>query len=113
MSRYGYCPQCGAPGRSRERRINGNDKCENGHVYPSADRLNKPHVPPKRLIDINGDVITEPQHYHESLKWARHMVDVMEEDNIDRSDMMVIVHCLHEEMRFALTMLRDRDDQCK
>jgi hypothetical protein len=32
---YGYCPQCGAAGVERERRIGGNDKCENGHTYPS------------------------------------------------------------------------------
>lgn len=33
---YGKCPQCGANGLLRERRPNGNDKCENGHSYPSA-----------------------------------------------------------------------------
>ena len=33
----GYCPTCGAPGITRERRMNGNDKCENGHTYPSKD----------------------------------------------------------------------------
>lgn len=33
---YGYCPACGAPGKTRERRPNGNDTCENGHTYPSA-----------------------------------------------------------------------------
>jgi DNA-directed RNA polymerase subunit RPC12/RpoP len=32
---YGYCPQCGAKGVMRERRPNGNDKCANGHTYPS------------------------------------------------------------------------------
>lgn len=32
---YGYCPHCGALGVSRERRPDGNDKCQNGHVYPS------------------------------------------------------------------------------
>lgn len=109
MSLYGFCPECGAPGVTRERRINGNDTCENGHVYPSADRLNKPHVPPKRLIDINGDVIVDPQHYHESLRWAREMIGSMEADNIDRSDMLVVCSRLAEEVRFTLAMLRDRD----
>lgn len=33
---YGYCTQCGSPGLTRERRINGNDTCTNGHVYPSS-----------------------------------------------------------------------------
>ena len=36
---YGYCPTCNAPGISRERRPNGNDECENGHVYPSSEAL--------------------------------------------------------------------------
>lgn len=35
MSVYGFCPSCGAPGVSRERRPNGNDECQNGHIYPS------------------------------------------------------------------------------
>ena len=33
---YGYCPECGAKGVMRERRPNGNDKCANGHTYPSS-----------------------------------------------------------------------------
>lgn len=41
---YGYCPHCGAPGKNRERRINGNDTCENGHVYPSKSSLKEPPV---------------------------------------------------------------------
>lgn len=32
---YGYCPKCSSPSISRERRINGNDKCDRGHIYPS------------------------------------------------------------------------------
>lgn len=32
---YGYCPECGAPGVMRERRPDGDDKCSNGHQYPS------------------------------------------------------------------------------
>ena len=34
---YGYCPLCGAPGVSRERRMNGTDMCDNGHLYPSKE----------------------------------------------------------------------------
>lgn len=33
---YKYCPICGAEGVSRERRINGNDTCRNGHTYRSV-----------------------------------------------------------------------------
>lgn len=36
---YGLCPLCGAPGKTRERRLDGNDTCVNGHTYPSKDAL--------------------------------------------------------------------------
>jgi hypothetical protein len=36
---YGYCPICHAKGLSRERRPNGNDKCINGHTYPSSSSM--------------------------------------------------------------------------
>jgi hypothetical protein len=39
---YGYCPICGAPGISRERRPGGNDNCSKGHTYPSADCIDSP-----------------------------------------------------------------------
>lgn len=35
LSPYGYCPHCGKPGVARERRPDGDDRCEGGHVYPS------------------------------------------------------------------------------
>ena len=62
----------------------------------------------KRIIDINGDVIVEPEHYHECLRWAREMIDKMEEDGVDRSDMYAIICRLYQEMLFTLTMLKDR-----
>ncbi len=34
---YGRCPICNAPGIIRERRMDGNDTCKNGHKYPSKD----------------------------------------------------------------------------
>ena len=33
---YGFCPICGKPGVTRERRLDGNDTCSNGHTYKSA-----------------------------------------------------------------------------
>ena len=36
---YGYCPECGSLGYARERRLNGNDTCIKGHIYPSASAL--------------------------------------------------------------------------
>jgi len=37
-----YCPICNAPERLRERRINGDSICEEGHKYPSANPLDEP-----------------------------------------------------------------------
>jgi hypothetical protein len=44
---YGYCPLCGAPGKDRERRLNGDDTCVNEHKYPSASALREPPTPAK------------------------------------------------------------------
>jgi hypothetical protein len=38
---YGFCPICGSPGKTRERRMNGDDICEKGHKYPSKDSVQK------------------------------------------------------------------------
>lgn len=35
-TKYGFCPKCGAKGIARERRMDGNDKCVNGHLYKSS-----------------------------------------------------------------------------
>lgn len=32
---YGYCAHCNSKVVSRERKFDGNDTCESGHVYPS------------------------------------------------------------------------------
>jgi len=39
---YGFCPHCFAPGKSRERRFGGADRCEAGHTYPSARAIAEP-----------------------------------------------------------------------
>lgn len=36
---YGRCPKCNGVGVKRERRVNGNDECVNGHVYLSRDAV--------------------------------------------------------------------------
>lgn len=36
---YGRCPKCGQPGLYRERRLNGNDTCIAGHIYPSREAV--------------------------------------------------------------------------
>jgi hypothetical protein len=52
---YGYCPECGAKGVMRERRPNGNDKCANGHTYPSSAS-----TPPQRTwVGLTWEEIDE------------------------------------------------------
>jgi hypothetical protein len=48
---YGYCPRCGGLGMSRERRLNGNDRCEHGHGYPSVSAVATPLLPVSADID--------------------------------------------------------------
>lgn len=38
-STYGFCPICNYHIVSRERRIDGNDTCRNGHKFPSKDAV--------------------------------------------------------------------------
>lgn len=56
---YGYCPTCGALGRARERRPNGDDLCDNGHKYPSASAVNIPPATLERQLRNWLDVINE------------------------------------------------------
>lgn len=42
---YGSCPQCGAEVIGRERRMNGNDRCANGHTFPSKDTIKNVNEP--------------------------------------------------------------------
>jgi len=53
---YGYCPNCGSKGVTRERRPNGNDSCEKGCIYPSATAVHK---------DITGGEVECVQKMHE------------------------------------------------
>lgn len=46
---YGFCPKCGRPGVERERRANGNDRCKEGHTYPSSTALLTP------FLDISSE----------------------------------------------------------
>ena len=59
---YGYCPFCGAPGIGRERRMDGDDTCKNGHKYPSCNALKGPSFPlraysKKEISDIKREAM--------------------------------------------------------
>ncbi len=51
---YGRCPMCGAPGISRERRLDGDDMCAKGHKYPSKAAL------PGHLVNLGDDKYEQP-----------------------------------------------------
>lgn len=38
---YGWCPTCGAPGVSRERSVDGDTICLNGHKTKSTEMLDQ------------------------------------------------------------------------
>lgn len=58
-SPYGFCPTCGAPGRTRERRPDGNDTCNNGHKYPSRSAIPIQADWSNRLTEFNKYIMTE------------------------------------------------------
>ena len=51
---YGFCPKCGAPGKARERRLNGNDICTNNDTYPSSSAIYHPAT--KSLSSVTVEV---------------------------------------------------------
>lgn len=58
----------------------------------------------KRIIDINGSIVYLPKGYGESLNAARKMLDDMESENVDRSDMAVVLANLMTELNFHLNI---------
>lgn len=50
------CPKCGDEGWSRERRLGGNDRCVNGHSYPSSTAV-------MTLDDVNFFIDIEVEGY--------------------------------------------------
>ena len=64
---YGYCPECGAKGEMRERRPNGNDKCANGHTYPSS-KSTPPQPEQEPVGDDWTDVLALARSFEAELK---------------------------------------------
>ena len=59
----------------------------------------------ERLIDIKGDMICSPPHYHEALEGIKKMNQEMWKNNIDMSDMYVTLMMLFEEAKFHLRFI--------
>ena len=55
---YGYCPECGAKGTKRERRIDGDDMCANGHIYFSKKAVYLTQ-PKKEWVGLTDEEFTE------------------------------------------------------
>jgi len=62
----------------------------------------------KRAIDINGDIICEPAHYWDCVRSGVQMIEKMEDEGVDRSDMHVIINKVQFELQFHVTMLKKR-----
>jgi hypothetical protein len=58
----------------------------------------------KRIVDINGEIMYLPKGYGEALNAARNMIDGMESDKVDRSDMAVVLATLMTELNFHLNI---------
>lgn len=75
MTAYGFCPECGAPGISRERRPEGNDRCANGHVYKSSGARIPPAQP--QPMPYGGLQVGDLVHKHSGeARWYGIIVDV-------------------------------------
>ena len=63
---------------------------------------------PTRLVDLNGEVISTPQGYCEALQWVMRVVESMEESQVDRADMQVVIAELFSEVRFYMRFVGKR-----
>ncbi len=61
-----------------------------------------------RLIDKDGRVINYPAGYYEVDKEIKKLIDTMDADGVDRSDMIVILGSLVMEANFRMTFLPKR-----
>jgi hypothetical protein len=62
----------------------------------------------KRLIDINGDIVVEPPYYDEARTVIEKMIDGMSQEDIDKSDMVVILQGLFTDSNFYMRFLAGR-----
>ena len=63
----------------------------------------------KRIVDIHGGLINPPQFYYQALNNARKMIDKMDKEGVDRSDMIVAINNLVGEINFHIAFLPKRE----
>lgn len=64
-----------------------------------------------RIIDINGDMINPPESYYKAIGALIKFISEMEADNVDRSDMYVMLENVHDEATFHLKFLKPRSSK--
>jgi len=62
-----------------------------------------------RLVDVNGQLINPPKGYWAAERAIKEMIDGMNKEEADRSDMRVVVQDLFKEASFHMTFLPKRD----
>jgi hypothetical protein len=61
-----------------------------------------------RLIDKDGYVIKCPAEYYEADEQIKKLIEAMDADGVDRSDMIVILSNLFRDANFRITFLPRR-----
>ena len=65
----------------------------------------------KRIIDIHGSLVNPPQFYYQALNNARNMIDKMDREGVDRSDIIVAANNLIQEINSYIVFLPKRETQ--
>ncbi len=67
----------------------------------------------KRVVDIDGHLIKTPQGYTECVEALRSLVDDLEADGVDRSDIHVVLSKIMFEAEYHLVFLPSRQHPTK
>ena len=65
----------------------------------------------KRIVDIHGSLVNRPQFYYQALNNARNMIDKMDRERVDRSDIIVAANNLMQDINYYIVFLPKREAQ--
>ena len=65
----------------------------------------------KRIVDIHGSLVYPPLFYCQALNNARKMIDKLDKEGVDRSDIVVAVNNLIQEINSHIIFLPKREVQ--
>jgi hypothetical protein len=65
----------------------------------------------KRIVDIHGSLVNPPQFYYQALNNARNMIDKMDREGVDRSDIIVAANNLMQDINSYIIFLPKREAQ--